>query len=260
MVRIYDRTYNSIKALIFDKDGTLAQSQVYLEQQAKSRFEAILATIDRQHPERNISPSLQTSIFASWGIIAGQVDPAGLLAVGSKRQNAIVTAGHLTPLGLGWIEALQLVEEAFGSVSLSPTEKAHLTPPIQNLELELSRLRRLGLKLALLSADIQENVQAFAQVWNLESHFDLILGEQAGLPKPNPALLDLVCDRLQVNNNEVLVFGDSAADIQLAKQGGAAGAIGYPAGWPYGKAKEIPQADQHLKNLADIQIEMSFSL
>ncbi len=254
-VRIYDRTYDPIKAIIFDKDGTLAQSKIYLEQLAKNRLEAVLAGLNRYKPEVN-TEGLQSQLFASWGITSGQVDPAGLLAVGSRRQDTIVTAGYLTPLGLGWIEALQLVEEAFALVSLSPTEKARLTPPIQDLGLHLMRLRRLGLKLALLSADTQENVQAFAQVWHLESHFDLIMGEQAGLPKPNPALLDLVCDRLQVKNAEILVLGDSAADIQLGKLGGAAGAIGYPAGWV--NAEYIPQADQHLKNLADIQIEIGF--
>jgi phosphoglycolate phosphatase len=251
-VRIYDRTYNPIKALIFDKDGTLAQSERYLEQLAKNRLGAVLKALKNHKPEIQID-NIEPQLLASWGVISGQVDPAGLLAVGSKRQETIVTAGYLTPLGFGWIEALQLVEAAFASVSLSPTEKARLTPPIQNLEPQLVRLRQWGLKLALLSADTDDNVQAFAEVWHLGSYFDLIMGEQAGLPKPNPALLHRVCDRLQVLPIEVLVLGDSAADIQLAKLGGAAGAIDFPAGWP--NAIDVPHADQRLKTLTDLQIE-----
>jgi phosphoglycolate phosphatase len=259
-VKIYDRTYHPIKALIFDKDGTLAQSERYLEQLAKKRLGAVLSGLKRYKPEiQQIQiENLERQLLVSWGVVSGQVNPAGLLAVGSKRQETIVTAGYLTPLGLGWIEALQWVEDAFASVSSSPIEKARLTPPIQNLEAQLIRLRRSGLKLALLSADTDDNVQAFAEVWHLESCFDLIMGEQTGLPKPNPALLHRVCDRLQVLPIETLVLGDSAADIQLAKLGGAAGAIDFPAGWSRGDVERIPQADQHLQTLEDLQINLKF--
>ncbi len=252
-VKIYDRTYTAIRALIFDKDGTLAQSKLYLEQLANDRFEAVMARLKRQNLEVN-AERLKAQLFASWGLQAGQIDPAGLLAVASKRQDTIATAAYLTPLGLGWIEALQQVEAAFASVSSSPSEKAKLTPPIPDLLPQLQRLQQSGLKLVLLSADTQENVQAFATTWHLEGYFDLLMGEQPGLPKPNPALLHRVCDRLHISPSNVLILGDSAADIQLAKQGGAAGAIDFPAGWPYGDAKEIPQADQRLQTLTDLQI------
>ncbi len=249
-VRIYDRTYDSIRALIFDKDGTLAQSKLYLEQLAHQRLRAVLERLKMQTIEVN-AERLQRQLFASWGIQSGHIDPAGILAVASKRQDTIATAAYLTPLGLSWIDALQQVEEAFASVSSSPSEKARLTPPIPDLRPQLQRLQQSGLKLVLLSADTQDNVQAFASTWHLESYFDLLMGEQPGLPKPNPALLHRVCDRLHLSPSEVLVLGDSAADIQLAKQGGAAAAIDFPAGWPKG-VKAIPQADQRLQSLSDL--------
>ncbi len=252
-VKIYDRTYDSIQALIFDKDGTLAQSKRYLEQLAQQRLAALLACLQQQNIEVN-AETLQQQLFASWGLQSGHIDPAGVLAVASKRQDTIVTAGYLTPLGLGWIDALQQVETAFASVSVSPIEKAQLTPPIPDLRPQLQRLRQSGLQLVLLSADTTENVEAFAHHWNLNDQFDLLMGEQPGLPKPNPALLHRVCDRIHLSPREVLVLGDSAADIQLAKQGGAAGAIDFPAGWPNG-AKAIPKADQRLHSLVDLHLE-----
>lgn len=252
-LRIYDRTYGEIKALVFDKDGTLAQSKIYLEQLAQHRLAAVLTHL-RTHQIQVDAEKLQCELFVSWGLQAGQVNSAGLLAVASKRQTTIATAAYLTPLGLGWMEALHLVEQAFASVNASPTEKARLTPPIPDLIPQLQRLQQDGLQLVLLSADTQENVQAFATTWNLTSHFDLLMGEQAGLPKPNPALLQLVCDRIHISPSEVLILGDSAADIQLAKQGGAAGAIDFPAGWP-SETQSIPDADQRLQALTDLQID-----
>jgi phosphoglycolate phosphatase len=252
-VRIYDRSYRNIKALIFDKDGTLARTQDCLAQLADSRFEKVLAVLTTKYPSLQINPEgLKRRLFESWGVKSSQVDPAGIIAVASRRQDETVTAGYLTPLGLGWIEALQLVEEAFEQVQMTPDQKSRLTPPIDHLAPQLQRLRQSGLKLAILSSDTDENVRSFVTTWNLASYFDLLMGEQPGLPKPNPKLLHLACDRLQVRPDEVLMLGDSAADIQLGKLGGAAGTIAYTAGWP--AAKEIPHADQRLWTIEEIQI------
>ncbi|MCY7275077.1 MAG: HAD-IA family hydrolase, partial [Phormidesmis sp. CAN_BIN44] len=47
-----------------------------------------------------------------------------------------------------------------------------------------------------------------------------------GLSKPDPRLLHLACRELTVSPAATLVIGDSSADIELAKRGGAIGAVG----------------------------------
>ena len=248
IVQIQNHLYPNIRALVFDKDGTLAQSHDYLYQMATLRWTALaqvlgpIATLD-----------LRDRLFQAWGVQQGQVHPAGLMAVGSRRDNEFVTAGYLTPLGLGWIESWKLVNTVFKQIKFQNDTKAKLTPPLPGLLGHLDRFKSAGLKLAILSADTEDNIKSFVHTWNLAAHFDTWVGDQPGLSKPDPKLLHLACDRLQIPPSEVLVIGDSEADIELALCGKAAGAIGFSCGWSV--PITLSQAHFMLTDLQDLRIQ-----
>ena len=248
IVQIQDHLYPNIRALIFDKDGTLAQSHNYLCQMANLRWVALAQALGPI-----ATPDLHDRLFQAWGVQPDQVHPAGLMAVGSRRDNELVTAGYLTPLGLGWIESWKLVNRVFGEIKFLNDRKAKLTPPIPGLTAHLDRFQSAGLKLAILSADTEDNIQSFVRTWSLDAHFDTWVGDQPGLSKPDPQLLHLACDRLQIPPSEVLVIGDSEADIELALRGQAAGAIGFSYGWSI--AVTLPHAHFILTDLKDLQVQ-----
>lgn len=247
IVQIQNHPYPNIRALIFDKDGTLAQSHDYLHQMATLRWTALAQALGPV-----AIPSLRDRLFQAWGVQPDQVHPAGLMAVGSRRDNELVTAGYLTPLGLGWIESWKLVNRVFNEIKFLNDRKAKLTPPIPGLAAHLDRFKSAGLKLAILSADTEDNIKSFVHTWNLADYFDTWVGDQPGLSKPDPKLLHLTCDRLQILPSEVLVIGDSEADIELALEGKAAGAIGFSYGWQV--PVTLPHAHFMLTNLQDLQI------
>ena len=248
IVQIQDHLYPNIRALIFDKDGTLAQSHDYLYQMANLRWGALAQALGPI-----ATPDLHDRLFQAWGVQSDQVHPAGLMAVGSRRDNELVTAGYLTPLGLGWIGSWKLVNRVFSEIKFLNDRKAKLTPPIPGLSAHLDRFQSAGLKLAILSADTEDNIQSFVHTWNLDSHFDTWVGDQAGLSKPDPRLLHLACDRLQIPPSEALVIGDSEADIELALRGKAAGAIGFSCGWSI--AVTLPNAHFILTDLKDLHVQ-----
>ncbi len=249
-VQLHDRLYPNLRALVFDKDGTLAQSHDYLYQQAELRWTALANALGQTGNQTAID--LQARLFEAWGVRSGQVHPAGLLAVGSRHDNELVTAGYLTPLGLGWIEAWKLVNTAFQQTKLKQDGKAKLTPPLPDLAQHLDRFKAAGLKLAILSADTEDNLKSFVDTWELTYYFDTWVGAQPGLAKPNPKLLQITCDRLGVLPSEVLVIGDSDADMELAKRGGAAGAIGFSYGWS--DEVILTHVDQMLSDLNHLQM------
>jgi phosphoglycolate phosphatase len=174
------------------------------------------------------------------------------MAVGSRRDNELVTAGYLTPLGLAWVEALTVTQEAFAAASQAFPHKEQLTPIAAGVQDLIDRLHRAGLQLAILSADTTANVQAFAATYGLADALALCMGVQDGLSKPDPRLLELACTRLGVRPRETLVIGDSGADIELARRGGAAGAIGVTWGWS--ERFEIANADVMLHDTEQIQV------
>jgi phosphoglycolate phosphatase len=51
----------------------------------------------------------------SWlfGIEGDTLDPTGLMAVGSRRENEIAAAAYIAETGRGWIESLAIARSAF---------------------------------------------------------------------------------------------------------------------------------------------------
>jgi phosphoglycolate phosphatase len=247
-----DRTFAGVGAVLFDKDGTLADSHAYLQQQAEQRLSRLAAHLRAGLHRDRLPVAWPQHLAAAWGVTDRQVQPMGLMAVGSRRENELVSAGYLTPLGYSWIEALTLVQTAFAEASTRSEPKDRFTPAFAGVVELVRSLHQAGYRLGILSADTTANVQAFAATYGLTPYLHLCLGCQPDLHKPDPGLLKLACHQLGVSAAETLVVGDSSADIELAKRGGAAGAIGVTWGWstPF----VLPNADVMLSQIDEIQV------
>lgn len=254
-IRCGNRVFSDIQAIIFDKDGTLSNSQNYLRLIALKRWAILESRVaDGLRPtEGHRAPvSFGETLLQTWGLRNDRVDPKSMLAVASRRENEIVTAGYVAALEFSWIEAMTIVQECFVMASGSFQNKQELTPVFPEVLQMLQMLRSHNLKLGILSADILSNIQNFVELYGLESQIDFCQGAQDGLHKPNPKLLALTCEGLGVEASQVLVVGDSSADIELAKQGGAAGAIGVSWGWD--EDFDIPNADVMLRSIDELQV------
>ncbi|OUC11839.1 MAG: hypothetical protein B0A82_25345 [Alkalinema sp. CACIAM 70d] len=251
VIRCGDRVFEDIQAVIFDKDGTLADSRDYLIAQAQKRIVCL-----ESHLAEILSPDameqLTDRLFQAWGVAETQIHPAGLMAVGSRRDNEIATAGYVAELGLAWVEALTIVQTAFQSASQLFPRKDLLTPIVAQGSTYLAALHSHGLYLGLLSADSTANVEAFVNTYGLAPYVSLAMGAQVGLSKPDPQLLHQACAAIDVSPAQTLVIGDSAADIELARRAGAAGAIGVWGAW--GHPFTIPKADVMVESLAEITV------
>lgn len=247
-VRCGDRVYRNIAAILFDKDGTLANSHEYLRQVALKRA----AILERMVADR-APVSFTDKLFQTWGLREGQVHPASMLAMGSRRDNEIVTAGFVAALEYDWVEALTIVEQAFVQAAAAfSTSKSEITTMFPGILAMVQQLRSAGLKLCILSADVLPNIQGFAQQYGLDEYFDFYQGAEADLSKPNPLLLAKACAGLGVAPENTLMIGDSLADIELGRRGNAAGSIGVSWGWhsPF----NIPNADIMLRSIDAITI------
>jgi phosphoglycolate phosphatase len=243
-VRCGDRVFTGISAIVFDKDGTLADSQHYLRLVALARWEQLVTEIPRLPAE------FGATLLQTWGLRGDRVDPTSMLAVASRRENEIVTAGYVAGFGFSWIEACGIVQDCFARTIVG--HKQELTPIFPGALTLMPTLKASGLKLGILSADVLPNIQNFVDYYKLGDFIDFCQGAETGLHKPDPKLLTLTCAGLQVDPAAVLVIGDSSADIELARQGGAAGAIGVSWGWsaPF----DIPNVDVMLRSIDQIEI------
>lgn len=210
-----DIKFESIQTIIFDKDGTLADSQAFLSQLARQRVALIEAQI----------PGIGQALLKAMGVTDDCLDPAGLMAVGTRNANEIAAAAYVAETGLGWTAALQLVQTAFIQADLLLVRKADHTPLFAGVVPLLQHLIANGIKLALLSADTTVNVLDFAEKYQLSAYFQVAMGIDTGPAKPDPASFWQACQQLNSTPETTLVIGDSGADIEMARAGGAAGCI-----------------------------------
>lgn len=240
-IQCKDVRFENIQAVVFDKDGTLEDSQEFLRNLGQKRSRLLDAQI----------PGIGEPLLMAFGILHAQLDPTGLLAVGSRRENEIAAAAYVAETGRGWLESLAIARQAFAQADQFFQNTAPSPLFVGSLEV-LKFLSDAGLQLGILSADTTERVKRFVQRHQLGAYISLQMGVDRGPMKPDPALFLQACEKLGVNPAFTLMVGDSAADIEMARNAGAAGCIGICWGKP--AATHLAAADVAIAQLDEIKI------
>ncbi|MGB3615695.1 MAG: HAD family hydrolase [Elainellaceae cyanobacterium] len=235
------RQFDNIRAVLLDKDGTLANVGSFLTNLARQRTRLIDARI----------PGVQEPLLMAMGISADGIDPAGLMAVGTRWETEVAAAAYVAETGRGWREAIALVHTSFMEADRGWGSKAGHTPPFEDAVPCLQRLYSSGLRLGIASADTPENVKEFVDHYNLSSYFHLVMGSDREVVKPTADFLTQACDELEVAPSQLLVVGDSLADIDLARQADTAGCVLVGRGG--GDSSTLAQADVVIPSLAQLQ-------
>lgn len=147
--------------------------------------------------------------------------------------------------------AEQLVQGAFRQADHALCPKADYTPPFPEIRELLHRCADSGLKLAILSSDSQENVQAFVDRYQL-SQIQHIAGADSERRKPDPVLLQRLCNQIGVWVGATLMIGDAAVDVAMANAAGAAGSIGVT--WGGATASSLKEATAIATQIQDLQL------
>jgi phosphoglycolate phosphatase len=231
--------FSHIEAILFDKNGTLEDSEAYLRTLGQKAARMIDAQI----------PGIGEPLLMAFGINGELLDPAGLISVASRRETEIAAAAYIAETGKGWFESLkiarQALEEADQYISKSPSPLF-----IGSLEI-LKSLSAAGLKLGILSAATTEEVRKFVTTHQLSDYLQLEKGVDEGPSKPDPLLFLEACQALGVAPEATLMVGDSVGDMQMARDAHAAGCIGIT--W-IGRANNVKGADVVINQLDEIQI------
>jgi len=221
-IRCLDQQFENIQAVLFDKDGTLANVENYLWALGEARSHFIDAQV----------PGIHHSIMTAFGITENGIDPTGLMAVGSRCENEIAAAAYVSATGKGWIDARALVSVAFQQAEASLPEKSLKTPLITGAKRLLHRLKLANIKLGIVSSDTHVEVASFVNRYQL-SEISWYRGAIANMPtKTHPDFLAFACREMGTDAKATLIIGDAASDLQLALQG-SAGFIGMTGGWYY---------------------------
>lgn len=240
-IKCQNTAFSRIEAILFDKNGTLEDSEAYLRTLGQKAARMIDAQI----------PGIGEPLLMAFGINGDFLDPAGLISVASRRETEIAAAAYIAETGRGWFESLkiarQAIDEADQYVSKTPSPLF-----VGSLEV-LKSLSVAGLKLGILSAATTEEVRTFVRTHQLSDYLQLEKGVDDGPSKPDPILFLEACQALGVAPGATLMIGDSVGDMQMARDAKAAGCIGIT--W-IGRADNVKGADVVINQLDQIQVIM----
>lgn len=223
-----------IRAVLFDKDGTLSISEPMLHALAEARVFHCRRMLGERHPELapRLLAELDDLLRRAYGLAADGVDPAGTTAVASRQHNLISTATALAQVGLGWPEALALSEAVFARTDvLHGSGSSHRPKATEGLHQLVEQLTAAGLLCAVISNDDMAGIASFLNSQGIARHFRACWSADHTPRKPDPQAVHALCRELGVQPCECALIGDANSDLRMARAAGVAAVLGYTAAW-----------------------------
>lgn len=236
-----------VRAVIFDKDGTLIDFGSLWSAVAHSRIANIVGGVGTRDTGK-----LQSLLLAATGLgPAGNVDPFGPLATASRSEELTMAAGTLyVHCGIPYVEARELCRQAFAAVNETELLETY-TRPLPGVPAILQYLRQAGLQLGIASTDTTANIMRGNQLLDIEDLIAVSLGaDRVPSGKPNPDMLILAAELLNIPVAEMIMVGDGVVDMQMGRNAGVAFTVGVLTG--VARAEQLqPFADILLPSLSE---------
>ena len=224
-----------IKGIIFDKDGTLSNSEQYLLELAKTRVDFAIAKFKKLKINNFKIFLLKKLLNSVYGLKNQALSANASLAIASKEQNIISTATIFTLFGFDWSKALSISQTIFDEVDIFLANNKNNIQKQRTLisgafDLLVS-LKRNGVCIALMTNDSQVGIDEFIYSNKLEGIFDHLWGADNKPSKPNPKAVIELCKRMQINPTECALISDADTDLKMAKEADIPIIIGFNGGW-----------------------------
>ena len=202
-----------VRAVLFDWDGTLADTAEASYRCYVRTFEALGIAFDRETYARTYSPNWYLTFRA--------------LGVPEERW------GHA--------DATWLAHFA--------TEQVALIDGAREL---LHSLVARGLATGIVTSGGRERVSRELEVHGLASHLhECVYGSDVSQKKPHPEALQLCLERLRVRADDAVYVGDSPEDVAMARAAGVF-SIAVPGGYPNREALLAARPDHFAESLLEV--------
>ncbi len=208
-----------IKGILFDKDGTLLEFNRTWRPIASQVIDEVAS-----HYNFKDKKALAESI----GLFEHSIDPNGSLSAGTNKDVALDMLATLQQecIACTDVEHIKWSTQIFNKVAASLPFY-----PVEGVVETIRILKEKGYHIGLATADSLENAKLFLEKTGLAIYFDYI-GADDGLinPKPAPDYMNNFCKQYTLKPSEVVVVGDTMADMNFGINSGAGLIVGVLSG------------------------------
>lgn len=208
-----------IKGILFDKDGTLLEFDRTWRPIADQVVEEVA-----KYYNYNDKIALKESI----GLYENKIDPAGSLSAGTNKDVALDMFNVLK----NEYPKLSPEEHIIWSTKVFNKVAASLPfYPVEGVLETIKHLKKVGYYVGLSTADSVENAKLFLEKTGLDLYFDYI-GADDGIINPKPAsdYMKVFCRNHGLEPSDVVVVGDTMADMNFGINSGAGLIVGVLSG------------------------------
>ena len=246
-----------IKAIIFDKDGTLSNSEEQLLELAKTRLSFSEDKLKKAKVNNLKIWLLKKLLVNVYGLNKNSLSANSALAIASREQNIISTATIFTLFGFDWFNSLSKSQEIFDEVDIflsnkknKPQKQRFLISGAHDL---LVSLKKEGVLIALMTNDTEAGIEEFIYKNKLEGMFNTFWSSENKPSKPNPEAVIELCKRINLKPSDCALISDADTDLKMAKEADMKVVIGFTGGWQI--PPNLTEDQLHISKYNEIKVQ-----
>jgi len=229
------------KAIIFDKDGTLID------------FDAmwggwVIYLAEQLHQVGGLNVREPLCLAMGYDDEHKKVLAHGKLAATPMHLLYHLTVEVMQSLGLNAAEAEHVVEQAW--CIPDPVISAKQFTDTRAL---FGQLHSKGIKIGIATTDDRAPTQSMIEAFDIEEYISTMVCADDGIKaKPAPDMVLTICQRMGIEPSQVMVVGDTTADLKMARSAGVGLVVGVLSG--VSSARDLVEfADVLIESVDELQ-------
>ena len=202
----------SVKAVIFDKDGTVLDFDAFWLPVAVKATNLILSKLSAEEVPTE-------EILESMGVVGGVASIKGSLCFGTYRDMAEDMNKVFKAYGYDFDvdELTKLTVDAYHK----STNAGEIKPTSENIEEVMQMLKGREIKIILVTSDGPAVTEECLKGLGIDKYFDMVFTDDGTHPnKPDPYIINKLCQDYGFDKSEVVMVGDTLSDMKFAENGG----------------------------------------
>ena len=194
-----------IKAILFDKDGTLADFP--------ATFNPATAHVIEHYAQDSDELRSEIAEVLKFDLLTGEIDNNSVIVAGSGRDVSKV----LQPIiGFEDIEVFSTgLDKLYGEICMTTVVA------LPGIAEALARLKEAAFLLGVATNDSETNAIGQMQALGFDQSFSLILGADSGFGgKPGSGMINAFINHVNLRPENILMVGDSLHDLEAGRAAG----------------------------------------